>query len=118
MGNNNNINHTHQYRFMTVIIVIVKFNIANILSLRFRLQLARADADLMGRSLDANLKEFKKFHATRKFRAVAKAVIAIRRMSKAFGNTDSGASTPTEYNPEADGMKPELSSNAVSALEE
>lgn len=72
----------------------------------------------MGRSLDANLKEFKKFHATRKFRAAAKAVIAIRRMSKAFGGSDSGASTPTDYNAEADGLKPELNSSAVSALEE
>jgi len=70
---------------------------------------------LLGRSLDANLKEFKKFHATRKFRAAAKAVIAVRRLSKAFGNADSGASSPAEYNAEADGLK---ATNAVSALEE
>eukprot|EP00596_Hydrurales_sp_CCMP1899_P006881 CAMPEP_0119034050 /NCGR_PEP_ID=MMETSP1177-20130426/1100_1 /TAXON_ID=2985 /ORGANISM="Ochromonas sp, Strain CCMP1899" /LENGTH=400 /DNA_ID=CAMNT_0006991251 /DNA_START=71 /DNA_END=1273 /DNA_ORIENTATION=+ len=38
------------------------------------------DSMLSARNLDSNLKEFKRFHATRKFRAAAKALIAIKKM--------------------------------------
>ena len=67
------------------------------------MQISRSGDELAARNLDANLKvsssphisgmillfsqEFKKFHATRKFRAAAKAVIAIRRMSRTFGSS-------------------------------
>ncbi len=46
------------------------------------MQIRRAGEELATRNLDTNLQEFKKFHATRKFRAAAKAVMAIRRMSR------------------------------------
>lgn len=44
------------------------------------------DAVLAAINLDSNLAEFKKFHATRKFRSAAKAVIAINRMRALIGS--------------------------------
>lgn len=43
------------------------------------------DQVLAAINLDSNLAEFKKFHATRKFRSAAKAVIAINRMKALIG---------------------------------
>jgi calcium/calmodulin-dependent protein kinase I len=43
------------------------------------------DAVLAAINLDSNLAEFRKFHATRKFRSAAKAVIAINRMKALLG---------------------------------
>lgn len=45
------------------------------------------DADeLAARSLEANLSHFKKFHATRKFKAAAKAIMSINRMKLILGD--------------------------------
>ena len=52
-------------------------------------------------NLDANLKELKKFNANRKFKAAAKAVIAINKMNNLIGKPR-GSMTP---NPVADNTK-------------
>jgi calcium/calmodulin-dependent protein kinase I len=52
-------------------------------------------------NLDANLKEFKKFNANRKFKAAAKAVIAVNKMSRLIGRASDKSSDMTP-NPAAD----------------
>jgi hypothetical protein len=44
-------------------------------------QLHKSGSELAAINLDTNLAEFKKFHATRKFRAAAKAIMAVNKMA-------------------------------------
>jgi calcium/calmodulin-dependent protein kinase I len=44
-------------------------------------------------NLDANLTEFKKFNANRKFKAAAKAVMAVNKMNRLIGKTSDRSST-------------------------
>lgn len=50
--------------------------------------ITRDAGELAQRSLEANLSHFKKFHATRKFKAAARAIISINRMRFGFKKTD------------------------------
>jgi hypothetical protein len=64
------------------------------------IKIKRDSAELENRNLDANLKEFKKFHATRKFRAAAKAIIAVNKMSNLLSVKEGdGPPAPPEDGP-------------------
>lgn len=51
-------------------------------------QLRRSSSELAAVNLDLNLKQFKKFNANRKFKAGAKAVMAVRKLHKLLGSTN------------------------------
>jgi hypothetical protein len=56
------------------------------------MQLAMSETTLEHHSLDTNLKEFKKYNANRKFKAAARVIIAVNKMSHALGAPKGDAS--------------------------
>jgi hypothetical protein len=53
--------------------------------------------------LGTNLAEFKKFHATRKFRAAAKAIIAVNKMSSLMASLKAASDEVNQENAEGEG---------------